>query len=63
MIVAVLSGVSRFILVPKINKSRDLMLEGEEVAKKSFSSLHALSVSINLIQLVLLLVVIIVSVS
>ena len=41
MIVAVLSGVSRFILVPKINKSRDLMLEGEEMAKKSFSSLHA----------------------
>ena len=63
MIVAVLSGVSRFILVPKINKSRDLMLEGEEIAKKSFSSLHALSVSINLIQLVLSLIVLIVSVS
>ena len=62
MIVAVLSGVSRFILVPKINKSRDLMLEGEEMAKKSFSSLHALSVSINLIQLVLSLIVLIVSV-
>jgi uncharacterized membrane protein len=63
MIVAVLSGVSRFILVPKINKSRDLMLEGEEMAKKSSSSLHALSVSINLIQLVLSLIVLIVSVS
>ena len=63
MIVAVLSGVSRFILVPKINKSRDLMLEGEEMAKKSFSSLHALCVSINLIQLVLSLIVLIVSVS
>tara|TARA_B100001540_G_scaffold269700_1_gene252508 strand:+ start:309 stop:722 length:414 start_codon:yes stop_codon:yes gene_type:complete len=63
IIVAVLSGVSRFILVPKINKSRDLMLEGEEIAKKSFSSLHALSVSINLVQLVLLLVILIVSVN
>ena len=39
------------------------MLEGEEMAKKSFSSLHALSVSINLIQLVLSLIVLIVSVS
>ena len=63
IIVAVLSGVSRFILVPKINKSRDLMLEGEEIAKKSFSSLHALSVSINLVQLVLLLAILIVSVN
>ena len=63
MFIAVLSGVSRFILVPKINKSRDLMLEGEEEAKKSFSSLHTLSVSINVIQLVLLLVVLIASVS
>ena len=63
IIVAVLSGVSRFILVPKINKSRDLMLEGEEIAKKSFSLLHALSVSINLVQLVLLLVILIVSVN
>ena len=63
MIVAVLAGVSRFILVPKINKSRDLMVEGEEIAKKSFLSLHTLSVSINVIQLVLLLVVLIASVS
>tara|TARA_B100001758_G_scaffold30438_1_gene21798 strand:- start:297 stop:710 length:414 start_codon:yes stop_codon:yes gene_type:complete len=63
IIVAVLSGVSRFILVPKINKNRDLMLEGEEIAKKSFSLLHALSVSINLVQLVLLLVILIVSVN
>ena len=63
IIVTVLSGVSRFILVPKINKNRDLMLEGEEIAKKSFSLLHALSVSINLVQLVLLLVILIVSVN
>ena len=63
MIIAVLAGVSRFILVPKINKNRDLMLEGEEEAKKSFSSLHTLSVSINVVQLALLLAVLIVSVS
>ena len=63
IIVAVLAGVSRFILVPKINKSRDLMLEGEEIAKKSFSSLHALSVSINLVQLVLLLITLIISIN
>ena len=63
IIVAVLAGISRFILVPKINKSRDLMLEGEEIAKKSFSSLHALSVSINLVQLVLLLITLIISIN
>jgi len=39
------------------------MVEGEEIAKKSFLSLHTLSVSINVIQLVLLLVVLIASVS
>ena len=63
MIVSVLAGVSRFILVPKINKSRDLVLDGEEAAKKSFSSLHTISVSINVIQLAILLVVLIASVS
>ena len=63
MIIAVLAGISIFILVPKINKSRDLMLEGKEIAKKTFSSLHALSVSVNVIQLVLLLAVLIASVS
>jgi len=63
MVVAVLAGISRFILVPKINNSRDLMLDGEEAAKKSFLSLHTISVSINVIQLVLLLVVLIISVS
>ena len=63
IIVSVLAGVSRFILVPKINKSRDLVLDGEEAAKKSFSSLHTISVSINVIQLAILLVVLIASVS
>ena len=58
-IVAILAGISRFILVPKINKNRDLMLQGEESSKKVFSSLHALSVTINIIQLILLLLILI----
>jgi hypothetical protein len=45
--------------VPKINKNRDLMLQGEESSKKVFSSLHALSVTINIIQLILLLLILI----
>ena len=57
LIVAVLAGISRYVLVPKINKSRDLMLEGEKIARKSFSSLHNVSVSINVIQIILLLVI------
>ena len=60
LIVAVLAGISRYVLVPKINKSRDLMLEGEKIARKSFSSLHTVSVSINVIQIILLLVILII---
>ena len=62
MIVAVLAGISRYVLVPKINKSRDLMLEGEKIARKSFSSLHTVSVSINVIQIILLLVILIIGI-
>ena len=58
-IVAILAGISRFILVPKINKNRDLMLQGEDSSKKSFSSHHTLSVTINIIQLILLLLILI----
>ena len=51
-------------LVPPSDVDSELdMLEGEEEAKKSFSSLHTLSVSINVVQLALLLAVLIVSVS
>ncbi len=59
IIVALLAGISRFILVPKINKNRDLMLQGEANSKKTFSSLHTLSVTINIAQMILLLIVLI----
>jgi hypothetical protein len=45
---------SRQILVPKLNKNRDLANEGDEKSKKIFSSLHLQSVSINIIQMLLL---------
>ena len=48
---------SRQILVPKINKSRDLTNEGDEKSKKDFNSLHFQSVAINLIQMLLLIII------
>ena len=48
---------SRQILVPKINKSRDLANEGDEKSKKNFNSLHFQSVAINLIQMLLLTII------
>ena len=48
---------SRQILVPKINKSRDLANEGDEKSKKNFNSLHFQSVTINLIQMLLLIII------
>ena len=59
LIVALLASISRFILVPKINKNRDLMLQGEASSRKTFSSLHTLSVTINIAQMILLLIVLI----
>jgi hypothetical protein len=48
---------SRQILVPKLNANRDLANEGDEKSKKIFSSLHFQSVTINLIQMVLLAII------
>ena len=48
---------SRQILVPKINKSRDLANEGDEKSKKDFNSFHFQSVTINLIQMLLLIII------
>ena len=48
---------SRQILVPKINKSRDLANEGDERSKKDFNSLHFQSVAINLVQMLLLIII------
>jgi hypothetical protein len=48
---------SRQILVPKLNANRDLANEGDKKSKKIFSSLHFQSVTINLIQMVLLAII------
>ena len=56
-IVAIGFLYSRQVLVPLLNKNRDLANEGNEEAKKAFGSLHLRSVSINIIQMVLLVVV------
>ena len=48
---------SRQFLVPLLNKNRDLVNEGNKEAKKVFGSLHLRSVSINLIQMILLVIV------
>ncbi len=48
---------SRQVLVPLLNKNRDLVKEGNEEAKKVFGSLHLRSVSINLIQMILLVII------
>ena len=45
---------SRQILVPKLNKNRDLANEGDEKSKKIFNSLHLQSVSINIIHMLFL---------
>ena len=56
-IVAIGFLYSRQVLVPLLNKNRDLVNEGNEEAKKTFGSLHLRSVSINLIQMVFLVII------
>tara|TARA_Y100001936_G_C15889649_1_gene567283 strand:- start:439 stop:834 length:396 start_codon:yes stop_codon:yes gene_type:complete len=58
-IVAIGFLYSRQVLVPLLNKNRDLANQGDEEAKKFFGSLHLRSVSINIIQMVLLVVILI----
>ena len=57
VIVAIGFLYSRQVLVPLLNKNRDLVNEGNEEAKKAFGSLHLRSVSINLVQMLLLIIV------
>ena len=45
--------------MPRINKERDLQLSGDETSKKNFAKLHGLSVSINIIQIIILVIIII----
>ena len=56
-VVAISFLYSRHVLQPLLNKNRDLANEGYQEAKKAFGSLHLRSVSINIIQMVLLVVV------
>jgi hypothetical protein len=54
MIVIVAIGLyARQLLMPRINAARDSQLQGDAAAKRSFGRLHALSVALNLVQLVL----------
>ena len=53
------SIISRQYLVPKINKERDLQLSGDEISKKNFAKLHGISVSINFVQIIILVIIII----
>ena len=59
-IVAIGFLYSRQVLVPQLNKNRDLSSNGNPDAKKTFSSLHFRSVSINIVQMVLLILILIV---
>ena len=45
--------------MPRINKERDLQLSGDKTSKKNFAKLHGLSVSINIIQIIILVIIII----
>jgi amino acid transporter len=55
--VVFLSSVfSRYFLIPRIDNARNLMITGNENASKKFSNLHRISVSINLLQIILLLI-------
>ena len=50
------SIVSRQYFVPKINAERDLQISGNISSKKNFAKLHTLSVSINLLQIIILII-------
>ena len=53
------SIISRQYLVPRINSERDLQLSGDANSKKNFAKLHSLSVSINLAQILILIIIVI----
>ena len=52
------SVYSRQSLVPQINKARDLQVSGDIASKKIFSRIHGLSVTINLIQMIILIILV-----
>ena len=56
-LIALGAAVSRQVLMPRINRNRDHMLEGQAGADRAFNRLHRLSVWINAAQLVAAFVV------
>lgn len=56
-VVFVLFVLSRQVLMPQINTSRDAALTGDKKAAKRFLRLHGLSVLVNLVQMIILLAV------
>ncbi len=51
------SVFSKYYLVPRINKNRDLVMKGSTPSGKNFSSLNLASVLINAIQMILLILI------
>ncbi len=51
--------ISRQILMPNINKTRDAMLSGQEAEESKFNKLHRLSVIINFVQIIVVFAVLI----
>ena len=45
--------------MPRINSERDLQLSGDANSKKNFAKLHSLRVSINLAQILILIIIVI----
>ena len=58
-VIFVSSVFSRYFLIPRIDRERNLMITGNQNASIKFSILHRISVSINLLQILLLLFIMI----
>ena len=55
LVIAILFVYARQLLMPRINRARDLELGGNETAGQQFKQLHLQSVVINALQLLLIL--------
>ena len=51
--------LARYVLLPIINRNRDVGQAGDVAAKKRFDALHRVSVIVNLVQMVAVLVVLV----
>ncbi|MEM1287977.1 MAG: DUF4149 domain-containing protein [Pseudomonadota bacterium] len=60
LVLAVVAGgfvFARQVMMPRINQLRDQMNQGSQAAKGSFDMMHAWSVRMNMIQLIILFIV------